>query len=144
MTVVEGVEVDLRGMEWFLENPVGMLAKQGFMKQFEEEFQHLWRRRVVDYCAWDHYYQKPTHIWTSMAFWEPKGTQKDGVGRCRSQCPYGRWGDKGKWVHNYAIGQESSRVFGGEGRPTSKGAVPVGLHREIVKVRREYYRQLWA
>ena len=41
MMVVEGVEIDLRGMEWFLENPEGMLAMQVFMQQFEEEFQHL-------------------------------------------------------------------------------------------------------
>ena len=38
MMVVKGVEVNLRGMEWFLENPVGMLAMQGFMQQFEKEF----------------------------------------------------------------------------------------------------------
>ena len=35
MMVVEGVEVDLREMEWFLENPDGMLAMQGFMEQFK-------------------------------------------------------------------------------------------------------------
>ena len=79
-----------------------------------------------------------------MIFWEPEGTQEEGEGRCRGRCPYGRVGDKGKWVHDYSIGQESSRVFGGESRQTSKGAVPVDLHRELVKVRRDYYRQLWA
>ena len=79
-----------------------------------------------------------------MYFWEPKGTQVDGVGRCRSNCPHGSWGEKGKWVHEYAIGQDSSRVYGGEGRQTSKGAVPLDLHREIVQVRRAYYRKLWA
>ena len=31
MMAVKGVEVDLREMEWFLENPEGMLAMQGFM-----------------------------------------------------------------------------------------------------------------
>ena len=31
MMVVDEVEIDLRGMEWFLENPVGMLAMQDFM-----------------------------------------------------------------------------------------------------------------
>ena len=144
--VVEGVEVDLRGMEWFLENPEGMLAKQFFMQRFEEEHQYVWVKKVIDYCAssWNHFYMKPTHIWTSMVFWEPKGAQVDGVGRCRSQCKFGSWGEKGKWVHDYAIGQESSRVFGGEGRQTSKGAVPVDLHKEIVQVRKTYYRRQWA
>jgi hypothetical protein len=144
MMVVKGVEIDLRGMEWFLENPEGMLAMRHFMQRFEEEHQYVWVKKVIDYCAWNHFYMKPTHIWTSMVFWEPKGAQEDGVGRCRSQCKYGRWGEKGKWVHDYAIGQESSRVFGGEGRQTSKGAVPVDLHKEIVQVRKTYYRRLWA
>jgi hypothetical protein len=144
MMVVEGGEIDLRGMEWFLENPVGMLAMRDFMQQFEKEFEYVWQRLTIDYCAWGHYYQKNTHIWTSMVFWEPEGTQEEGEGRCRGKCPYGRLGDKGKWVHNYLIGQESSRVFGGEGRQTSKGAVPVDLHRELVKVRRDYYRKLRA
>ena len=49
-------------------------------------------------------------------------------------------GEKGYWVHNKSIGQESHRVFGGKGRQTSKGAVPVDLHREICRVRRRHYR----
>ena len=39
-----------------------------------------------------------------------------------------------------SIGQESHRVLGGEGRQTSKGAVPADLHKEICRVRRERYR----
>ena len=57
MMVVEGVAIGLMGMEWFLENPEGMLTMKVFMQPFEEEHQHLWRRRVIDYCAWGHYYQ---------------------------------------------------------------------------------------
>ena len=53
-------------------------------------------------------------------------------------------GEKGKWVHEHAIEQESSRVYGGEGRQTSKGAVPLDLHKEIIQVRRKYYSRLWA
>ena len=131
-------------MEWFLENPAGMLAVQGFMQQFEKEFEYEMKKYKIDYCAWGHYYQKPTHVWTSMVFWVPKGTQPGGIGRCRQACPHGEIGEKGHWVHNWSIGQESSRVFGGEGRQTSKGAVPVDLHRELVKVRRDHYRKLRA
>ena len=69
MMVVEGVEVDLSGMEWFLENPVGMLAMQDFMQQFEDEFEYEMQRTTIDYCAWGHHYQKNTHVWTSMVFW---------------------------------------------------------------------------
>ena len=79
-----------------------------------------------------------------MVFWVPTGTQKEGVGRCRQRCPFGKIVEKGFWVHDNSIGQESSRVFGGEGRQTSKGAVPVDLHRELVKVRRDHYKRLRA
>ena len=95
MMVVGEVEIDLRGMEWFMENPAGMLAMQEFMLQFQQEFQYEMKLLTVDYCAWGHYYQKATHIWTSMVFWMPKGTQEGGVGRCRGKCPYGKIGDKG-------------------------------------------------
>ena len=67
MMVVEDVEIDLRGMEWFMENPVGMLAMQDYMLKFKEEFQYEMALLSVDYCAWGHYHQKPTHVWTSMA-----------------------------------------------------------------------------
>ena len=83
------------------------------MQKFLEEFQYDAVQKTVDYCAWGHYYQKPTHVWTSMCFWEPSGTQEGGTGRCRQRCPYGDIGDKGRWVHDYSIGQESSRVMGG-------------------------------
>ena len=36
MKEVEGVELDLRGMEWFMENPVGMLAMQDYMIEFKK------------------------------------------------------------------------------------------------------------
>ena len=74
MVVVEGVEVEMRGMEWFMENPVGMLAMQDYMKEFMEEFEHTVVRKTVDCCAWGHFYMKATHVWTSMDFWVPRGT----------------------------------------------------------------------
>jgi hypothetical protein len=74
MMVVDGVEVDFRGMEWFMENPVGMLGMQDFMQKLLKEFKYDVVQKIVDYCAWGHYYQKPTHVWTSMIFWEPIGT----------------------------------------------------------------------
>ena len=66
MMVMEGVEVDLRGMEWFMENPVGMLAMQDYMREFMQEFEFFFFltvvQRTVDYCAWGHYYMKPTYV----------------------------------------------------------------------------------
>ena len=106
------------------------------MMEFEYDLVQL----TADYCAWGHYYQKPTHVWTSMVFWVPTGTQPGGTGKCRQRCPHGKRGDKGRWKHEWGIGQESHRVYGGQGRQTNKGAVPLDLHKEICRVRKEYYQ----
>ena len=79
MQVVEGVELDMRGMEWFMENPVGMLAMQDYMRVFLETFDYPVVQLTVDYCAWGHFYMKPTQVWTSMVHWVPKGTQVGGT-----------------------------------------------------------------
>ena len=105
------------------------------MKVFmdSEEFKYIVVQRTVDCCAWGHFYMKATHVWTSMYYWDPKGTQEGGIGRCRGRCPFGSIGEKGEWVHtkSYSIGQESHRVMGGKGRQSNKGAVPRDLHKEI-------------
>ena len=77
MQVVEGVELVLRGMKWFMENPVGMLAMQGYMIEFVETMPLPVVRLQVDYCAWGQFYMKPTHMWTSMVYWKPKGAQEE-------------------------------------------------------------------
>ena len=46
--VVEGVEIDLRGIEWFMENPVGMLAMQDYMQRFMVEFKYDLVQQIVD------------------------------------------------------------------------------------------------
>ena len=51
MQVVEGVGLDLRGMEWFLENPVDM-QDYNVMWEFEATFDYPIVKLVVDYCAW--------------------------------------------------------------------------------------------
>ena len=56
--VVEGVEMDLQGMEWFMENPQGMLAMHDYMTEFMQEFEYLVVQLTVDYCAWGHFYMK--------------------------------------------------------------------------------------
>ena len=68
-------------------------------------------------------------------YWVPRGTQEEGTGRCRERCPFGCIGEKGRWVHEWSIGQESHRVKGGRGRKSNKGAVPRDLHKEICRVR---------
>ena len=61
-------------MEWFIENPVGMLAMQdctvimNFVAKFTEVRLPMVRQEV-DCCAWGHVYMKPTHgiVWKSLA-----------------------------------------------------------------------------
>ena len=102
-------------------------------------------RKLIDYCAWNHFYMKTTHIWTSMVFWKPKGEQEGGTGSCRGWCPFGsslRGEETGRWSHGYdrEIGQKSHQLVRGTGRKSNKGAVPLGLHKEICRVRQAWYR----
>jgi len=51
---------------WFMENPLGHLAKQPFMRYY--------MRRNVNYCQYGEPVKKPTHIWgTHPIHWVPKG-----------------------------------------------------------------------
>ena len=136
MQKVEGVELDMRGMEWFMENSEGMLAMQEYMVLFLETHKHPVERRKVDYCTWGHFYMKPTHVWTSMVHWTPKGTQEGDTCLCRGRCPFGSIGERGKWAHDHKTGQKSHQLVGGRGRKSNKGAVPLGLHtgRELCRV----------
>ena len=47
--------VDLRPRAWLLENPVGMLRAQRFMRAYE--------RRTVTYCQYGFKYRKATDLW---------------------------------------------------------------------------------
>ena len=103
MMVVEGVEMDLRGMEWFMTNTQGMMAMQDYMTEFMQEYEYPVVQLTVDYCACGHFYMKPTHVWTSMDYWVAKETQAEGTGRCRGRCPFGSIGPNGKWVHDMSL-----------------------------------------
>ena len=50
------------------------------------------------------------------------------------------WGE-GKWVHDYKIGQKSHQMVKGRGRKSNKGAPPLGLHRELCRLRKATYRK---
>ena len=112
---------------WMLENPVGDLARRDYMEGWELD--HV--RREVDLCAYGHYYRKPTHIWTSVMGWTPRG--ETGDGRCGSKCGAGYWGEKGRWVHRHALGVASQRAKAGKGRKEMKQAIPHLLHREVLE-----------
>ena len=132
-------------MEWVLENPVGMLCMQEYMIDWEENMNQAGLCMVqmeVDYCAWSHWYKKPTHLWTSMVYWKPKGDQAQGTGRCRGQCSAGSRGESDRWGHTFKLGQNSQAMKGERGRKVRKAAVPVGLHKEIINCRRGRYQRL--
>lgn len=46
---------------WFIENPLGMLYKRNFMKNFENSL------NVCSYCKYGLAYRKPTHIWSNAS-----------------------------------------------------------------------------
>ena len=85
---------------------------------------------------------KSTHIWTSMVFWEPKGEQEGGTGRSRGRGPFRSRGEEtGRWSHDYKIGQKSHQLVRGKGRKSNTGTAPLGLHREMCRVRQQWYKK---
>lgn len=55
---------ELKPKYWFIENPVGMLRKQYFMKELP--------RKTVTYCQYGKRYRKATDIWTNAIQWIPR------------------------------------------------------------------------
>ena len=108
-------------------NPVGSLWRRPYMKDWEDT--GMVTRQEVHYCAFDHFYHKPTHIWTNME-WTPQGTT--GSGRCDHRCRGGRW-ENDQWVHQYKIAQGSWQAKGGKGRKAHKNMMPVMLHKELLE-----------
>lgn len=62
-----------RHCHWHLENPVGSLIRRPYMKP--------WARLVVlvDYCTYGRRDQKPTHVWTTLGCWVPRGSTSTGL-----------------------------------------------------------------
>lgn len=114
-------------MVWAMENPVGSLERREYM-QWDAWFQ-LRQLCEVHYCAYDHPYHKPTHIWTNMLKWVPKG--QTGTGKCEQRCCSGEWRSNGKYRHWKGIARESHREVQGKGRKAWKNMVPQKLHAEI-------------
>ena len=84
---------------------------------------------LIHYCAFNHIYNKPTHLWTNIMNWEPEGTT--GTGLCERKCGMGMSSEKGKYKHKYTIARESQKEMAGAGRKAFKKMVPLMLQREI-------------
>ena len=117
-----------KGVSIYMENPVGSLCRRPYMVRWEES--KMVKKEEVHYCAYDHVYHKPTHIWTTMKRWKKKG--RTGTGMCSKKCRAGQW--KGnQWVHRYKIAQASSLAKGGIGRKAFKNMMPKMLHMEMLE-----------
>ena len=86
-------------------------------------------RREVHYCAYGHFYMKPTHIWTDMMGWAPHGDTE--TEKCEGRCKEGMY-VAGRYHHKYRISQESSRAHGGPGRKAKRNMMPAFLHAELM------------
>ena len=114
---------------WVIENPKGFLADRPFMRNMP--MPHT--LHLVDYCAYRGNYKKPTHIWTNLA-WSPQGTT--GTGRCEDRCEEGKYSKaSNRWVHDFAMAQQSWQAVQGQGRSAAKAAVPTMLHQELLRAR---------
>ena len=107
---------------WYMENPVGSLACRPYQRRWLLRAGKRMVRREVHYCAYRHVYNKPTHIWTNMTGWKPKGTT--GTGKCECKCEAGEVGSKGKWIHRYKLAQASSQAKSGKESKAWKNMVP--------------------
>ena len=119
-----------KGVHMYMENPVGSLWRREYVVEWEREG---WvQRREVHYCAYRHHYHKPTHTWTTMLRWKPRGTRRDGTGRCEQRCKWGFRNAKGRWEHRFKIAQQSQQGKSGVGRKAAKMMMPSLLHEELL------------
>ena len=83
------------------------------IQKFLKEFKYDVVQKTVDYCAWGHYYQKPTHVWTSMTVL--LGAEWDaGRGHRQVQATMPLWGDRGQ-------GEVGPRILDRAGEPQGDG-----------------------
>jgi len=133
LVILEGIRGAYPEVQWMVENPAGGLARRPYMQDWMREA--LVVMHLVDYCAYGHYIQKPTHIWTTLAQWVPTGSTGNArCGRCVELCLHGFVNPStGCWKHKYSTGSDPARGFRGEHRMSYKHAVPHDLHCELLR-----------
>jgi hypothetical protein len=110
-----------------MENPEGSLARRPYMRRAVKG--RVVRQVRVDYCAYGRKDMKPTHIWTSMWSWVPKGSTGDG--RCQGQ---GKCHAMTGAKHKESVTGGKRKRGGGQGTRAAKSAVPVQLLEEWYEV----------
>ena len=124
-------------MQWATGDPEGSLARRPCMRRAVKE--QVVRQVRVDYCAYGRKDMKPTHMWTSVWSWVPKGTTGDGGCPGRGEC-HAMTGTK----HKGSVTGGKRKRGGGQGTRAAKSTVhvPVQLleepkwYRTAVLVRR--------
>ena len=112
-----------------LENPRDGMEK--LLSTNEPRRRALTEKHVVDYCAWDHLYEKHENIWVSEFGWQPTGTT--GNGRCNSDCNFGSIrADTGRHRHFKVLSGAADTGPTGPGIERQKDAVPQLLQQEIL------------
>ncbi|MBL4703531.1 MAG: DDE-type integrase/transposase/recombinase, partial [Flavobacteriales bacterium] len=116
-----------RHYEVAIENPLGTLRKR-----VDILANRVWSliadRKTVDYCAYDHEFQKRTDIFSTLKDWFPRGTT--GSGLCEGKCKHGS--QQLKYKHF-----ENMHNVTGSGSSKRKNAIPYKLLAEIVKSAKE-------
>ena len=123
-------EVLTWGVDWIMENPVGSLVRRPYMKKLLKG--HKYKLERVDYCAYGRLDKKPTHVWTSLVQWQPRGTTTTGLCAGRGKCT-GMQGNQ----HTTQVTGGRKRCVPGKGAVSAKSAVPEMLMDEL---RREWKR----
>ncbi len=96
---------------WFIENPRGMMRKDGLLIYLEN---YGGIRRTVTYCQYGEDRMKPTDIWTNCKDWIPKPMCKPGAD-CHESQPRGYQAKKdtgaiGKGTQGMKNAMERSRI----------------------------------
>lgn len=123
--VIEALMSDREGgveYEIAMENPMGSLRHR-IDTLSNQTWRNLVERKTVDYCAYDHEYQKRTDIFTTLKGWVPTGTT--GSGLCEQRCGHGSV--KLKYAHF-----ENMYNVTGPRKGARKNAVPANLLSEIL------------
>ena len=116
--------------DFCIENPRGLLRHRPYMNS--DEWLQLSSRMTVDYCAFDHDYQKPTDFWHSFGEeYQAKGITEDG--KCHQKCGKGRYKANGRFAHwKRHAGPTGSGVSGPE-QMLQKWQIPHNLCAEVIQ-----------
>jgi hypothetical protein len=98
------------------------------------------KRFTVNYCAYGMTYKKPTHIWTTLTEWQPKGLTESGM--CNRKC--GQLIERGphekatlRSRHKHSIAGEASRLPPGPNRKQQLWKLPTLLQTELLELVQE-------